>query len=492
MARSPQFELVTPSPNGPITRRMSLGNLIAAGGSGTVFGSASDPSSVTKLYHETTSAKDLADYAQRVEAMVQLRPDLDPIAHEGRSYVQIAWPTASVLKDGKFAGFSMPALEMSQTKNLEVMLLDKQARLHGLRPHLGARVTLCRQLAGVMNALHQRGHYIVDLKPPNIQFYDKTLYMAVLDCDGFSINDAGSGRRYPAPMFTQEYLAPEFQGAGRNPNTDPEAQDRFALAVIIFQLMSHGVHPFTGVLRDSSLGNETKDLIARGDFPYGRRPNPNCKPRPASTHECLPDELRSYFDRAFGPHPADRPSAHDWMSRLDAYATVSTGNLVKCRTDQEHLHFAGLPCSSCALDRLRKGAATPKPASSIPPPPPKPRKVVAAPPLTRQPSAARQAPRKAASAKNKFIGFAVFALMFVVFLAYQGNNHPSSPASVPAPPAEPLNAASFNCAKANAGSETTICKDATLSGLDRQMAAMYRDRLTSNAGERASPTTLVA
>lgn len=355
MNTPPVFELVTPTAQGASSRRIALGPKIAAGAAGTVYHLHGDTTSVIKIYHESIKAKDLDSSRRQVEAMVKDPPDLPPFVYQGQAYVQIAWPTGLVMQDGRFAGFSMPALEMQRTKVLEYLLQDKQAVRAGLRSDLGTRVTVARQLAGVVAALHAKGHYVVDMKPVNLSFYPDTLYMAVLDCDGFNIHDDSNGISYPAPMFTVEYLAPEFQVPGGNPNTDPKAQDRFALAVIIFQLLCHGTHPYSGVLSNRSLSVEIKDRISRGDFPYGRVPNPNCTPIPSSTYKCLPDELVECFERAFERDSSRRPSAQEWTTRLEKYATKSTNNLVQCKINPNHRHFAGLPCSRCALDRFSSG-----------------------------------------------------------------------------------------------------------------------------------------
>lgn len=54
----------------------------------------------------------------------------------------------------------------------------------------------------------------------------------------------GGGERFPAGQFTAEYLAPEFQKTGKVPEKQEEWQDRFALAVILFQLLNFGLHPY--------------------------------------------------------------------------------------------------------------------------------------------------------------------------------------------------------------------------------------------------------
>jgi hypothetical protein len=388
MATSQALELMAQGKS----KRIALGSKIAAGGAGTVYGLQGDPLTVIKLYHDTMAPKDLAQAERQVSAMVASPPTLPPFQYQGRNYVQIAWPSGVVRRAGRFVGFAMPALELNRTRLLEFLLSDRQASQQGLRSDMGTRVTVARQLAGVVAALHERGHCIVDLKPQNLSYYPDTLYMAVLDCDGFSISDSASGARYPAPMYTGEYLAPEFQTPGGNPNSDPVAQDRFALAAIVFQLLNHGDHPFSGVIR-AGLSADMPERISRGDYPYGRTANANCTPRPSSTHFCLPGELLDCFERSFQGSPAGRPSAQEWAARLEKYATRTSGNIVPCTRDPAHLHFAGLQCSRCLREgKIAKGGGqkplpAPRPAPRAAPAKPSSQKP--APPPTRAPTPSR-------------------------------------------------------------------------------------------------------
>ena len=135
----------------------------------------------------------------------------------------------------------MPVLDIQRTAELEEILLERQARAAGLPTGLGAKITLAANLSAVIAALHRQRHYVVDLKPVNLRFYRDSLYIAMLDCDGFSIQRS---ERFPAQQFTVDYLAPELQGAPRSQRA--RRCDRFALAVVVFQLLNFGIHPFSG------------------------------------------------------------------------------------------------------------------------------------------------------------------------------------------------------------------------------------------------------
>ncbi|ATE72751.1 DNA-binding protein [Lysobacter capsici] len=343
------------------SRRSRLGKLIKSGGAGSVYLLPDDANAVAKIYHARV---DPPSYTDRIEAMLDLRPHLPDQIEGGKRYVQIAWPDAVVRDErGKFAGFTMPALDVDSTSELEQVLQERQARAAGLPVGLGHKITLAANLAAVLAALHQQHHCVVDLKPVNLRFYRASLYIALLDCDGFSIQ--GRGRRYSAPQYTPDYLAPEYQ-AHKLDEAGEETQDRFALAVVIFQLLNFGIHPYSGKPSSDRVPTDIPGRIRERCYAYGLRANRIMAPSPVSAHASMPRELRGLFDRAFGDTPSARPPSSEWRDALRAYAQPSSGRLVVCGRNREHQHYAGQPCASCIrLDLLSKTArkAKPRPAT---------------------------------------------------------------------------------------------------------------------------------
>jgi hypothetical protein len=350
---------VTPglSPGGKIwldkVRSLVLGKLIKSGGAGSVYLLPGAPTQVAKLYHPHL---DRAANRRKLEAMLELSPELPDQVENGKRYVQIAWPQAAVFDgQGGFAGFVMPLLDMAQTAELEQIMQERQARTAGLPTGLGPKLTLAANLAAVLDALHQQQHYVVDLKPVNLRFYRDSLYIAMLDCDGFSIQ--GHAERFPAEQFTADYLAPEFQRKGMPAGTEM-AQDRFALAVVIFQLLNFGIHPYSGRPGNAQAPTDIPGRIRDGYYAYGVKRHKNMAPNATSGHALMPPELRAMFDRAFSSSPTpQRPSAADWAQLLRGYAQRSGGKLVVCAANAEHQHFAGQGCAACARDKVIASAA---------------------------------------------------------------------------------------------------------------------------------------
>ncbi|QWP76212.1 hypothetical protein J5226_21905 [Lysobacter sp. K5869] len=346
------------------SRRSRLGPLIKSGGAGSVYLLADDPHSVAKIYHARV---DPPSYTDRIEAMLQLRPKLPDQYEAGKRYVQIAWPDATVRDaQGRFVGFTMPALDVQSTNEVEQILQERQARAAGLPVGLGHKVTLAANLASVLAALHAQHHYVVDLKPVNLRFYRASLYIALLDCDGFSIQ--GRGRRFHAPQFTPDYLAPEYQVRALD-EAGEETQDRFALAVVIFQLLNFGIHPYSGRPAYDRVPTDVPGRIRERCYAYSQRGNPMMAPNPVSGHALMPRGLRDLFDRAFGEDAGKRPSSSEWSETLRAYAQPSRGLIVICAKNREHQHYNGEPCAACVRHDLLN--ATARKAASRPPPSPR-------------------------------------------------------------------------------------------------------------------------
>jgi eukaryotic-like serine/threonine-protein kinase len=341
-------------------KQLELGKVIKSGGAGSVYLLPSEPELVAKIYH---AGMDLALYERKIQAMLLLTPNLPDLIEGGTRITQIAWPQA-LLRDssGRFRGFSMPRLHLDDTIELEYVLQERQARAAGLPVGLGARMTLAANVSALVAELHRQKHYVVDLKPVNIRFYRHSLHLAMLDCDGFSIHS--EKERFPAPQYTADYLAPEFHQKSMLVGAE-ENQDRFALAVIIFQLLNFGIHPFSGRPIGNNVPTDVPARIAGRYYAYGLQAHASMQPNPSSGHEQFPQELRYLFDRAFGGKGKLRPAAGEWAKVLAPFALKSSGRLVICARNNEHQHFAGKKCAACARAALiSRAASAPKSAPS--------------------------------------------------------------------------------------------------------------------------------
>ncbi len=390
-------------------RQIALGKLVKSGGAGSVYLLPDAPTQVAKIYHD---AVDLALYERKIQAMLRLAPDLPDLQDGDARITQIAWPQALLRDSGRrFRGFLMPRLPLDDTAELEYMLQERQARAAGLPVGLGARVTLAANASAVVAELHRRQHFVVDLKPVNIRFYRRSLHLAMLDCDGFSIN--GDLQRYEAPQYTPDYLAPEFHRHHRLAGHEAE-QDRFALAVLIFQLLNFGIHPYSGRPINDQVPTDIPGRIAGRYYAYGLHAHPRMQPNPSSGHAQIPATLRTMFDRAFSATGQARPTALEWSQALAPYALRSSGRLIVCARNREHQYFAGMQCAACARAQLIARAATRESQA------PAPRRTGRASP-PRQPASPppqAAAPKGLGAALGTFLGILLFTVIALVAIPW--------------------------------------------------------------------------
>ena len=323
-----------------------------------------------KVYH-----KDRTLNSEKILAMLANVPANIEIEVGGRSFPQFAWPCA-LLKDshGASVGYLMPIVGINDSYTLD-HYYDQGLFKKLNRPEeaaLSYKLEIALNLSVLVAELHRHQHYFIDFKPQNIRVFRRTHVVTLLDCDGFSI--FGNDRRYPAELLSTDYIAPEAQRRNSAPADLAEPQDRYALAVILFQLLNRGTHPFQGIVTAPDIMVNTNDeKAAAGLYPHGLISNDRIKPRPQSTHHLWEDSTRAMFDRAFTSNNiSDRPSAEEWAGHFKSL--LDNKVLVRCEREPdnlEHIRFRSKACSACYLSNLPalRPPAKPKTPSFEPAPP---------------------------------------------------------------------------------------------------------------------------
>jgi hypothetical protein len=334
----------------PRGREYRLGPPVEGAGDG-VFSVPLSHEIVAVIHHD---GSDPALRERKVEAMLKKPPALPDIVEDGQRFVRMDWPLATLHdRSRKFAGYLRPALDLQATSPLEYVLRERKARVEGLPTSLGAKINLAARLAVAITELHQLDHHVVYLSPANLRFYRQSLHLALMGCEHFSIR--ASLERFAAQPgaggINSHYLAPEFQGQPI-PVGKEESQDRFALAVIVFQLLNFGIHPFDGLPTRDDLPYDIPGRIARNCYAYGPTPHPDLEPDPDSGLLAMPKEFQELFHRAFENHGGPRPPALDWATWLQFYSIPSNNRVVVCSANPTHHHYAELPCAACARDPL--------------------------------------------------------------------------------------------------------------------------------------------
>lgn len=306
-----------------------------------------------KIYHPNKKVNEL-----KISAMLSNKPDDIHIEFAGSTYPQIAWPFAALTdENGLAAGYLMPLVDLNDSFSLDYFydpVLFKKLNAPD-EVAFSYKLEIAKNLSTIVAALHKNKHFFIDLKPQNIRVFRQTHIVSLVDCDGFSISDkkAGGNTRFPAELISTDYISPEAFRNKSSPKELGENQDRYALAVILFQLLNNGTHPFQGILKNDDGIATNDEKAAAGLYPHSIQTNPAIKPRPQSIHFLWDDKTRDLFDRAFIGKLDERPSAQEWANHFEKLLLEKS--LIRC--DKEplniaHMRFKGKDCPACYLANL--------------------------------------------------------------------------------------------------------------------------------------------
>jgi DNA-binding helix-hairpin-helix protein with protein kinase domain len=327
---------------------------LKGGGQAAVYPVLAHNGTVVKLYREPPGAAQ----ERRLERMLTMAPLGGRPMHQTQP-PELAWPTALARGlDGEFLGYAMPRFGEPEHVQL-VGLFTRSLRLR-LFPGRGDWKFLLGvgwNLAFMTARMHHEGLVIGDFSSNNV-VVDRAGFVTFLDCDSIAFTDQATGEYFPCLMHTADYSSPERQRGG--PAT-PES-DNFALAVLIFQLLTGGNHPFGGVPRESDSETTVKDNIA-ASCSYVVRPESVVVPRTVVDPLVLPPALLGLARRAFGPgvdDPTGRPTAQEWLQALDA----ERAHVRICAARPLHTYGSHLnACPWCA-----RAATTGQDLFNMPPP----------------------------------------------------------------------------------------------------------------------------
>ncbi|MEH1959058.1 MAG: hypothetical protein V7L05_04040 [Nostoc sp.] len=262
---------------------------------------------LAKIYHSQTPER-----VQKLAVMIAHRPK-EPNSH--LNHISFAWPK-SVLKDaqGNCVGFLMP--EIKEAKEL-INIYNPQKR-KALKLEVDWRFlhTTALNIASIIEAIHISGYVLGDIKQQNIL-----------------------------------------------------VNDRFRLAVIIYQLLFSGQSPFAGKWIGAGEIPKMNELIHQGLWLYA--PNNLIQPVDRTIPlEILHPEVQRCFLRCFNDgyqNPNLRPTAEDWVKAL----RLAVNELTICgKVDSHYYSRTYGKCYWC--DRFTKlhidifpGFARPKQAAVV-------------------------------------------------------------------------------------------------------------------------------
>lgn len=308
-------------------RTLTLGRLIGKGGEGEVYALTGHPDRAVKLY----TTPDRLSRKDKVAAMVKC--DLAtraPLAAFPVSIVQF--------RDGSFAGFVMRLMNGFRPVH---ELYAPGSRKHHF-PHADYRflARAATNIARAFASIHATNCVVGDINHSGILVSDEAT-SALIDADSFQFSDGSA--QYLCRVGVPEYTPPELQGKALRGIVRTTDHDAFGLAVVIFQVLLMGRHPFVGTVRNGDIP-PLHENVRNFRYVYTESRNVGMDQPPGTPS--LPDfspELARMFDRAFSKSSIGRrPSANEWVASLERFEST----LTQC--SENPLHYGPRDASECA------------------------------------------------------------------------------------------------------------------------------------------------
>jgi DNA-binding helix-hairpin-helix protein with protein kinase domain len=243
-------------------RPLILGHCIGQGGEATVYQVEGRAELLAKIFEPAPRP----NYEAKLVWMMAHPPD-NPT--QASNHASLAWPAGLLYNsDRRLAGYLMPY--MRQT--VPALVVFNPRRRSRVLPTFDRRYLYraARNLATAVASLHLSGYVVGDLNESNI-LVDPSAMVTLIDTDSFQVQAEERGRLtvHHCPVGKLEYTPPELQGKPLHEVTRLPEHDNFALAVLIFQLLMEGSHPFRAQWLGSGDPPALEVRIRQGMFPYG-------------------------------------------------------------------------------------------------------------------------------------------------------------------------------------------------------------------------------
>ncbi len=296
-----------------------IGRELGKGGEGSVYEVVNDDKLVLKLYSEVLSLPKV----RKLKMMAA--------SASGQLDGYTAWVKDVVIdQKGNPCGFTMKKLVDFYPLHTLFGPMDRKK----IFPDKGYNflVHVARNLATAFHTCHANGHIIGDVNEGNILVNSQGMIM-LIDCDSFQIKDGNS--YFFCEVGIPRYTSPEllskatFNQVVRTKNTD-----NFSLAVILFQLLFLGRHPFAGI-NTSNIDIDEELAIKNHWFAYSDRTKDRKLLPPKDSYQLsyIRQSLRDMFHYSF-ESIENRPSAAEWVRELELFKT----DLTTCKKSKIHFY----------------------------------------------------------------------------------------------------------------------------------------------------------
>ena len=316
---------------------VELRTKLGEGGEGSVWASPQVTTVAIKTYLKTMPQLQL----EKLQAMAKMaEPSLLAVA---------AWPTRIVYNANRVpVGFEMPKLSNQKPFHDIIGLKSRLKTFPNANWQL--LVHAAYNLACAFSGLHAKNIVVGDVNSNNVVVQEDACVLFI-DCDSFQITTLG--RTYRCEVGVPDYQPPELQNTAFSGTDRLVSHDAFGMAVMIFQLLFVGKHPFTGRLPNPGSTSPTPgENIALGNYFYDDQARQRgLKPPPGSLGiAAVTPTVAKLFERAFRGVALNRPTANEWMIGLKQLEQ----SIIVCTADSAHRYLKGIACPWCAIELQTK------------------------------------------------------------------------------------------------------------------------------------------
>ncbi len=326
-------------------RRILLGREVGHGGEAAIYRVQGQETLLAKVYMPPIHPH----YAPKVAWMRDHPPEEPDYSVDIDEHKALAWPIELLYdRKGRFTGYLMPRIRGGVTL---LKVFNPRLRAQSLPFDHKYLHRTARNLAAAVASLHAKGYVVGDLHESNAIVTPQAL-VTMIDTDSFQVRAKVRGEEvcYRCVVGKPEYTAPELQGKHLADVTRGPEQDNFALAVLIFQLLMWGNHPFRSLWKRAGEPPPLEVKIARGLFPHVKPPPdpvelPPNVPSLGTLHPGLSALMqRCFVDGHNDPHL--RPTAAEWRGGLEEAEAA----LMQCAKGHYHSNLL-VKCPQCEADK---------------------------------------------------------------------------------------------------------------------------------------------
>ena len=307
----------------PQGRPLTLGAKLGAGGEGAVYRLADQQDLAVKVYNDPLTP----------ERALKIRT-LSALPRNGvQSFT--AWPAGLVTDaDGRARGLLLPVIEQAK----DVHHLYNPGSRKATFPAADWRflVHVAGNVARAFAAVHALGLVIGDVNHGSV-LVARNGTVKLIDIDSFQVPVAGS-QPLLCTVAVPHFLPPELYNAPLDKVVRTAQHDAFGLAVMIFQLLMLGRHPYAGRYLGSG-EMPIERAIPEHRFAFSKNAAARQMERPPHTVglDIFPAPVADLFEAAFAADAPQRgrPTAPHWVAGLDQLGQ----SLVTCRQNDSH-HYA--------------------------------------------------------------------------------------------------------------------------------------------------------